>query len=86
MNVGRGEGGKWLEVGLGFPPTSQKTKQNKKTDDIERDRFYANQEKLNVDNLKRRKPMQTSIQKKKNKKKIRTHSNKRATEIFVSFS
>lgn len=25
-----GEGGKWLEVGLGFPPTSQKTKQNKK--------------------------------------------------------
>lgn len=65
-----GRGGKWLEVGLGFPPTSQKTKQNKKkTDDIERDRFYANQEKLNVDNLKRRKPMQTSIQKKKNKKR-----------------
>lgn len=35
MNVGRvcgegEEGGKWLEVGLGFPPTSQKTKQNKK--------------------------------------------------------
>lgn len=73
--------------GFGISPhlPKNKTKQ-KKTDDIERDRFYANQEKLNVDNLKRRKPMQTSIQKKKNKKKIRTHSNKRATEIFVSFS
>lgn len=53
--------------GFGISPHLQK-KQNKtkKTDDIERDRFYANQEKLNVDNLKRRKPMQTSIQKKKN--------------------
>lgn len=56
--------------GFGISPhlPKNKTKQ-KKTDDIERDRFYANQEKLNVDNLKRRKPMQTSIQKKKNKKR-----------------
>lgn len=56
--------------GFGISPhLPKKTKKQKKTDDIERDRFYANQEKLNVDNLKRRKPMQTSIQKKKRIKK-----------------
>lgn len=60
--------------GFGISPHLPK-KQNKikKTDDIERDRFYANQEKLNVDNLKRRrKPMQTSIQKKRIKKDTHT--------------
>lgn len=57
--------------GFGISPHLPKNK-TKKTDDIERDRFYANQEKLNVDNLKRRKPMQTSIQKKRIKKDTHT--------------
>lgn len=66
-------------MGLGLFP--------KKTDDTERDGIYANQEKLNVDNLRGgENQCKCQYKNRKKKKDTHTHSNKRATEIFVSFS
>lgn len=65
-----------MGFGLFFP---------KRQMDMEQDGNYANQEKLNVDNLRRGETnanINTKIEKKKD---THTHSNKRATEIFVSF-
>lgn len=82
MKVGRvGNGGRcyWVKMGFGlfFP---------KRRMDMKQDGNYANQEKLNVDNLRRGETnanINTKIERKK--KDTHTHSNKRATEIFVSF-
>lgn len=50
-----GEGGKWLEVGLGFPPTSQKTKQKilRKPRKTQRGQFEEEKTNANVNTEKK---------------------------------
>lgn len=94
MNVERmgGDDGRNCFWVFFFFPTKYKTNKQKKmqekTDDMERPNLRKPRKTHRGRLKKRRKPMQT-IQKeeksKKKKKRIRTHSNKRATEIFVFF-